>query len=388
MQRLNHIIALAATEIRLTLRDRGALLWIFLMPLVFGFFFGSVIPSGSSSGSSVALNIVDLDLDILSRQLVSSLQGEGFTTTVHDTMPARDKLYRALIIPKGLTRNILSGQRDSLQFIQTKEAGTTGTMAAQVRIHKVIVRTLSALTETLAETPAETGEKHEVTEKELNALFQRPDLVTIKTTTARADRDTPGGFKQSMPGMIVMFVLQMSLIYGGIFMVLDRQTGRLRRLATTPAGPLQIFLGKILGLSILALMQTFVLVVVSRFLFHLHWGSPIALSILILAYIFSVASLGITLGAFAKTPEQARGLGLLFTMILSSLGGCWWPMEIVPKAGQIFGHLFPTAWAMDGMHQIISFGNGVSAILMPALVLCGYGLLFLLAGTALFRRVL
>ncbi|MBD3337043.1 MAG: ABC transporter permease subunit [Candidatus Eisenbacteria bacterium] len=382
MDGLRRTLMISANELRLTFRDRGSLIWIFVMPLVFASFFGFAMRSGGGGGDPrVSLHVVDLDGGAAARELASILDGEGFAVTVHDTMPSEDKIYRTLVLPTGLTENLFAGTRDTLHLVRNEKANPEATMAAQVRIHKAVVRTLGALAEL-----HQAGET--VSAEAFTAKLGRSDLVKLDVSYAREKRGVPSGFEQSVPGMVVMFILYASLMYGGIFMVLDRQSGRLRRLATSPASTTHIFFGKIFGLVALAILQTLVMVVVSRFAFGLDWGSLPALAVLVLCYIFSVAALGVVLGSLARTPEQAQGIGLLAAMIAAPLGGCWWPMEIVPPAARWAGHIFPTAWAMDGMHHIVAFGHGISHIVVPAAVLLLFGALFFTLGAFLFRRVL
>jgi ABC-2 type transport system permease protein len=52
---------------------------------------------------------------------------------------------------------------------------------------------------------------------------------------------------------------------------------------------------------------------------------------------------------------------------------------------QTLGHVFPTAWAMQGFHDIITRGFGVTAVLPEVAILLGYGILFLSIGTWRFR---
>ena len=123
-----------------------------------------------------------------------------------------------------------------------------------------------------------------------------------------------------------------------------------------------------------------------RFLFAISWGSSAAgLVTLLASYAFAVAGLSTLLGAVCRTPEQASGIGWLVGMILAGLGGCWWPAEVMPRWLWNVAHALPTAWAMDGFHSLISFGRGLDAVLLPSVVLVGFGLAFSGLGGRLLR---
>jgi ABC-type multidrug transport system permease subunit len=72
-------------------------------------------------------------------------------------------------------------------------------------------------------------------------------------------------------------------------------------------------------------------------------------------------------------------------MVMAALGGCWWPGEVMPPWMQTVALALPTAWAMKAFHALISFGYGVSEVLIPSLVLLGFGLLFTWLGSRYLR---
>jgi len=178
----------------------------------------------------------------------------------------------------------------------------------------------------------------------------------------------------------------MTLIYGAVFLTLERRSGMLRRQATAPLSRRQVFLGKLLGRLLIALAQIVVLVVAGRFLFGVSWGSsPSGLALLLLAYAAAVGSLSTLLGATLRTPEQASAVGWILAMVMAALGGCWWPAELMPDWMRTFSHILPTAWAMDGFHGLITFGHGLNAVLLPSAALFGFAALFGAAGAKLLR---
>ena len=61
---------------------------------------------------------------------------------------------------------------------------------------------------------------------------------------------------------------------------------------------------------------------------------------------------------------------------MAAMGGCWWPSEVMPEWLRTAAHVFPTTWAMDGLHALISFGRGFEAVVFPCAVLLGFGALF------------
>ena len=70
---------------------------------------------------------------------------------------------------------------------------------------------------------------------------------------------------------------------------------------------------------------------------------------------------------------------------LAALGGCWWPLEIASPGQQMIALFLPTGWALKALHQLISFGSGLSAVIQPLAMLCGFGVIANLLAARFFR---
>ncbi len=179
-----------------------------------------------------------------------------------------------------------------------------------------------------------------------------PDPAAGCHPTRRPD---PRGFAQTVPGILTMIVLMMTLIYGGVFLIQEKQQGMLRRQMSLPLSRRQVLLAKLLGRLLIAAVQIVLLLFVATVLFGLSLGSSVAgLVMLTASYAIAVASLSIFLGAVFSSVEQASTVGWILSMVLAGLGGCLWPSEVMPAWLQTASHVLPTAWAMDGFHALIS----------------------------------
>jgi len=240
-----------------------------------------------------------------------------------------------------------------------------------VYLNRVLVRTLATIIE-MNQTETLDGQ-HE----RFQSLNELPPLVTLSVSTAGSGDPVPSGVAQSVPGTLTFTVMMMTLIYGAVFLTTETAASMLRRQAGAPLNSRRIFAGKLIGRLLMAGAQTAILVFVGRFLFGVSWGnSVLGLIVLLATYCFAVASLAVMLGALLSTPEQASGVAWISGMVLAALGGCWWPSEVTPIWMQHAAHALPTAWAMDGLHALISFGHGLEQVWIPSLALVGFGVLF------------
>jgi ABC-2 type transport system permease protein len=368
---MSPLLRLAANDVRLTLRDRAAAFWLLALPIFLIWIFGSVFTGRGTA--KVALTVVDRDGGWLAQALTEELTSPNVALTVlrgdEANGEAAKKAIRWIELPAGFTAGALAGRQQKLKIEVAKDAEADYSRAAEVVVVRAIVRTLARAAEMKGAGAALGLEAYD-------ALRARPPIIAV--ASANAGRGTAvKGMEQSVPGNMTFTVMMMTLIYGAVFLTIEKREGMLKRQLTLPISRETLFMGKILGRVAIAVVQMVILVAAGRFLFHLHYGSsPAGLAALLLAYAFAVAGIATFLGAVLANPEQASTVGWLVSTLMGALGGCWWPAEIMPDWLRSAAHVFPTTWAMDGLHALISFGRGFEAVVMPVAALCGFGVAF------------
>ncbi|MCP4362614.1 MAG: ABC transporter permease [Chloroflexi bacterium] len=194
-----------------------------------------------------------------------------------------------------------------------------------------------------------------------------------------------GGINQSSPGMMAMFVT-FGMTGGAAVLIQERRWDTLRRLAVMPIHKASIIGGKLLGILTAGIIQMIILIVAGAALFAVAWGnSPAALAVMVFAFALAMSSLGMMMAALVQTVAQANALGMVLVLSMSTLGGAWWPLEIVPDWMQMIGRLSPIFWTMQGFHDIITHGLGVAAVLPEAVVLLAFTAVFLSIGIWHFK---
>ncbi len=414
---MNTVLLLSWNDVRLTLKDRGSFIWMLLFPVVLMWFFGASQGDRSGGPPRISLTVDDRDGGWLARALVDELADEQIALHEVTEDGAEVPRVRTLVLPAGLTRKVLDGEQQTVRLEVDPEADRTFGMGAEVHVGRAIVRVLGRLLELEAGASvapearkrnrgapeARLDEEAGPTdvapaagaglESRYRRLAAAPTLVSLAVSSGvspeaeqRSAGAVPGGFAQTVPGILTMIVLMMTLIYGGTFLIQEKQQGMLRRQMSLPLSRGQVVLAKLLGRLLIAGLQIVLLLFVARVLFGLSLGSSATgLVMLTASYAVAVASLSILLGSVFTTTEQASTVGWILSMVLAGLGGCWWPSEVMPGWVQSAAHVLPTAWAMDGFHALISFDRGVSGVWLPSLVLCGFGVLYATLGTRFLR---
>jgi len=358
-------LTLARQDLRLTLRDRSSIFWIFIAPSLWVYFFGSVF---QSTPTRIGLMVLEQESSPQAERLVELLRAENFALTVvppDGTPPAeKDAPSRSVTIPAGFARGIAAKQKVRLTLHESRNANPEGTFATQVALHRSIVRLLA-------------GEA-------LGRMDPAEDAVQVRSSWA-AVRTMPSGYHQSLPGNLVMFVLMSTMTYGAGLLASERRNGILRRLSTSPLSRREIVAGKALGRAAIASVQVAVFVLLGLVVFRIDWGhSPLGLLALLGLFVITAASLGILAGSIASSSEASAGMGIVLVLVMSALGGCWWPAEVEPAWLRTAGNVFPTAWMMRGLNEIVSWGGGLRDVLLP----CGVLALFAAGSAVVAGRLL
>jgi ABC-2 type transport system permease protein len=395
---LRAVALIAALDFKLTMKERGVIFWIFAMPIVFMVFFGFTFRGGGGGTARARLTVENADSGFVSRALVGELRKEPLD--VVDTLGAGEEAIRTLVIPGDFTERVL-GRRPVTLVVKTEEdANVEASQAVSAALFRCTMKVVGDLIEVESrrlEPPGGSfvldggrikGSLFELARgrrgaidsmrNELDSLCVVSPLITVSPATVGAAPKIPRGFEMSLPGNLVMFVL-MSMAFSGIGITVERQEGLLRRFAYTPAGKGQVVLGKLLGRMSIAGVQIVFLLLFGMLVLRVSLGTSIGgLVVLMAALAFCAGSFGVLFGSLFRNPEQVSAISVITTLTMAALGGCWWPIEVVSRPFRIIALLFPTGWAMDGLHKLLSFGYGMGAIALDVAVLCSFGLVFML----------
>lgn len=354
---------LARFELVTLLKRRETLLWIFLMPVIFFYFIGT-ITSGMSGGGGAFTGtplLVDLpdSAGFLGNQVMRRLEHVGFIPVLKDTVADPEIYTRRLQLPPDLTAAVVAGETAAVGY-STKREGLTDDFDT-FRLNRALITVMADMA--VVDSP--------LTAEHLAALAARPPSLTVESTRAGFLKDIPQGFNQAVPGTMVMFTLLIMLTSGAVLLVIEREQGLLRRLASAPLSRTTVVMGKWGSRIGLGAIQLAFAMLLGSVLFQIDWGPHLPMLVLVLAVYASLCgALGVLLGSLARNEKQAVFLGVLSSNVLAALGGCWWPIEVVPRWMQRLALFLPTGQAMDAMHQLVNYGAPVQAV-FPHLAILG-----------------
>jgi ABC-2 type transport system permease protein len=383
---LRDSLFIARKELAFTLKQRETIVWVFLMPIVFFYFIGTV--TGGFGGHGARKTPIALkggeDGGFLLGELERRLGERGYVLD-----PVAE---RSLDVPERFTARVLAGEQVHLAFHGSSEGIDAD--YDEFKVGRAAYTVLADLVATSAP-PSPSAPSapsappvNDATPRaeDFARLAAAPRALTLATTSAGKRVDPPVGFEQTIPGTMTMFTLIVLLTSGAVRLAIERRDGQLRRLASTPISRADIVLGKWAGRLALGLVQIAVAMVAGSVLFKMRWGPALPMiGLVMLAWAALAASLSMALGSLARTDGQAVAIGVLSSNVLAALGGCWWPIEVTPPFLQRLARFTPTGWTMDALHHLVSFRDGPASAVPDVLLLSAAAVVAGWVAARLFR---
>ncbi len=187
------------------------------------------------------------------------------------------------------------------------------------------------------------------------------------------------------PGVVAMSVFTASFI-GGITVIWDKQFGFLKEVLVAPAPRWATILGRIIGDSLIAVLQGLIILGLSFLVAHSlnPWGVPASMFYML---ILSLAFTGVGVSLALKiTSMEAFQMIISFLMLpLVFLSGAFYPLKYMPDWMKIIAYVNPLTYTVDGIRYWLT---GVSTFnpLLDLAVLAGLAAIALVAAARLFSK--
>jgi ABC-2 type transport system permease protein len=185
-------------------------------------------------------------------------------------------------------------------------------------------------------------------------------------------KQTPDTYQQTIPGYTVIFVFFIAAAMGSSLRQ-ERQNGTLRRLLSAPISRSDLLGGKMLATVATGLGQVLILFGVGALLFKLNLGDdPLAFILLCLALSCAAAAIGL-----AAATTRLRDAALIAILVISALlGGCMFPLDLMPPFMRTLSLFVPHSWALTGFQNLMVRGQGLQQVFPQIVVLLVFAAVF------------
>lgn len=404
MRSLRIIWHLCGSNLRILSRMRAMLLVLFLPGIVMYWVFTKIFEGPAGGMRPFRVAVVDEDRSDASRQLIEAL-GRTNVTTVLTEDEARDGTlltadtarrqirrsgtYRvALVIPAGYGEapNVLAGPKhQGLELIydetQSMEAEAAAGML-QMAAGRMIFERMFPSSGADGDAGPPSGESRA--------------LVKVRKTGVSIERMQIASKHTFLAGIVPLFLL-FTCANAARGLLMELESGGIKRLLAAPIRPAHILLSQQLYAMVLAMAQCAAMYLFAWLVFGVAvWQIAGGLAVLTLITCLAVTGFGMLLASLCRTAEQLDAIGTTVILAMGAIGGSMVPRFIMPPFMQKLGLLTINGWAYDGFIALIrNEGFGLTAlfrdgecsgILLPGIVLLLVGVLSSTAGSILLTR--
>ncbi|HTI25425.1 MAG TPA: ABC transporter permease [Kutzneria sp.] len=327
-------------------RERVALFFTFLMPLMFLVIFGLIF--GSSSSSKTKIDVVG------DGPVLSALQQTGIVEFQHvDSFDQAVQAVRSGDVPAAIS---VQGNQVQLRYAASDsvQAGTVQAVIRSVVDHVNLAAS--------GKPPTVTLDSQQVEDSSLTAIQYL----------------TPG---------ILSWGLATSAIFGSALTLVNwRKKQVLRRIRLAPVSTGTVISSRLLvtiGTTVLQAILFIAVAMTPVFGLKLAGQWWLALPLLVIGSL-SFFSIGVLVGSIAKSEEAATGITNVIVLPMAFLSGTFFPVQNAPQWLQTVSEVLPLRHLNDGMVDVLVRGKGIEALVTPTAVLLAFTLVVAFAASRFF----
>lgn len=335
-------------------RDKTALFFTILFPLIFLFVFGS-LNSGGNDNLSFDVAVINESGSGYSKEFANQLGDskvfkvvEGVTSIdeAKDRM-GRSELDAAIVLPSGFG-DIKTIDGRQMPGGEAKVVYTQNNSQSAAALQSVLSAQFNGLNSTLVDT-----------------------TVPFTVTGEQLNERSLSAFDYTFAGLLGFSIIGMG-IFGPINVFPElKKMGILRRLSTTPLKVWQYFIATMMGQVAVGLIAMTTMFVVAVTVFHLNIvGNLFELGLLLMLGIITILGIGLALGGWAKNERQVAPLANIVVFPMMFLSGTFFPRFLMPEWLQTISGFLPLTPVIEGIRMILTEGKHLVDIL-PQLGLIG-----------------
>jgi ABC-2 type transport system permease protein len=404
---------IARKDLQIFLKDRGSVLLLFLMPLLF-----VAVLSGALTGigteeevdTRIPMPVVDLDggeaaqtlLDGIDRAgglRIEMYHGEDETLALLD-----DKdLLRVLIIPTDFTADFEANEQTTLRLISHPDANAEETeamrlvvdgVASDMSLESQLIASLTQMGQMQADAPPD--QQAFTTDRivgQARSQFERSRTQPLVTVSERLPGQPEGNEDEmenlerfAVPGLTVLFAF-LSAQTAARSIYDEKKVGSFRRLLAAPISKASLLIGKMIPAFLMALVQTMVIFAFGTIglrllgLTPLELGNaPLATALVAVVVALCVSGFGILIAAIAKTENQIGGLSNVLVWVMGIIGGGIVPLFLLDRFLGPLPKAVPHYWAIRAYNDLLIRGLGLADVTVEIAVLLGFTALFFAIG--------
>lgn len=333
------VITFARIDIKRLFRDKVAIFFVFIFPLVFLVIFGNIF--GGNNETSFRVGLINQSSSDFAKGFVEQANQDkvfDIDKEVSTVDQAKEKMNRGqldatIVLPENFgevsDQQFPSGEAKILYDQNNQTAG----------------QTLNSIMEGIF--------------KEINQnITNAPEPFKVVSESTATKGLTP--FDYVFSGLLGFTLLSLGIF--GPTQVFPRlkQRGVLRRYKSTPLSVWQYFSGNLISNATVGLLAIATMFILAFLVFDLQMrGNYLNLAVVVVLGTVMLYGIGLSIGGWAKNENQAAPLSQLVALPMMFLSGVFFPTFLMPDVLQSITQFIPLTPFVDSARFIITEGKSL-----------------------------
>ncbi len=424
---MSRIFAIAVKDLRLLIRDRTALFFLLIFPVIYGVFFAYLFGGGDEPRSAhIRIAVVDQDESDGSRRFVDELRKskavdiELMSPTDATEAVRRGRRVAYIDIPKGFGQSAGLFGIDSPELevgIDPSRSAETGMlegliMQATVALMKerfmnpasfrpqiqrslaeirkdsdmpvdqrlVLTGFMTALDTFLGSVKPSTMADAPSMEP---ARVRRVDVTAQISSRGKLLAKIRSPFQITFPSAMMWGVMGCAAGFA-VSLVKEKSDGTLTRLRIAPLTRAALLAGKALACFLASLFVLLFMLALGRFVFRMQLGSIPLLAVAVLCTALAWVGIMMLLSVIGRTEQGVGGISWAILVVLAMIGGGMVPLAFLPPFMQKASMISPIRWGIEALEGAIWRGYSPAEMALPCGVLLAVGAVCFAIGVRIF----
>jgi len=368
------VVAVMIKEFKQLTRDRLTYALMLGLPVIQLLLFGYAINTEPRHLPTAVLVQED---SVFARSIVSALHHSAyFDLTAQARSPAElDEMIRqgrvqfAVTIPGDFTRRVARG--DQAQVLV--EADATDPSATGGAVAALAALPMQALAHDLKGALLPRGQAAPPFDVVVHARYN-PEAITAYNI---------------VPGLLGVILSLTLVMMTALSVTRETERGTMESLLATPVEPLEVMGGKLAPYVVIGLVQTVLILILSRFLFGVPMqGGWVGLSIGVALFIVGSLALGFLISTAARSQLQAMQVSIFYIFPSILLSGFMFPFKGMPGWAQVLGEALPVTHFLRVVRGALLKGQSLGDMWRELLALLAFVCVVTALAMARYRRTL
>ncbi|MCX8129850.1 MAG: ABC transporter permease [Clostridia bacterium] len=373
---MRNTLILAGNTLKILFRHKIVIAFCLVLPIVTTLISLSIY---SSTGSKpINIGIVNKDTGTIATDLVKSISSEEKFEVIslkdHQVNEniLKGKVDCVLRIPANFTQNIHNNTLNKVQLVSIKGEEATSWVENYVEIFVRNIKDIAS---------AAKGDRDSF-DKMYKAL--KEDSFILKVTQLEDQYKSKRTTSQSLGFLIMFMMIGTGVVSDCILM--EKRTRTYYRICSAPVKAKNYIFGNAISNFAIVFTQISMVLIIAIGVLRMKPYIPLGQLLLIMG-VFGITAVAISMmiTSFAESTTQTNIIQNLVVLPSCLLGGCMWPIDVMPDFMQKLANFIPQKWALDAISKLQA-GSSFYSVLINLSILLAFSLAFFLIAVYRYSR--